>query len=35
LRLLVEAAQKLSPKNRKLAIKLVKALREQEDEGQV
>jgi transcriptional regulator with XRE-family HTH domain len=33
LRLLVEIAQKLSPKNQKLAVKLLKVLREQEDEG--
>jgi transcriptional regulator with XRE-family HTH domain len=33
LRLLVEIAQKLTPKNQKLAIKIVKVLREQEDEG--
>jgi transcriptional regulator with XRE-family HTH domain len=33
LRLLVDTAEKLSPKSRKLAIKLVKALKEQEDEG--
>jgi transcriptional regulator with XRE-family HTH domain len=33
LRLLVDTADKLSPKNRRLAIKLVKTLREQEDEG--
>jgi transcriptional regulator with XRE-family HTH domain len=34
LRLLVDTAEKLSPKNRRLAIKLIKALKEQEDEGQ-
>ena len=33
LRLLVDIAEKLGVKNRKLAIKLVKALKEQEDEG--
>jgi transcriptional regulator with XRE-family HTH domain len=33
LRLLVGAAEKLSSKNRSLAIKLVKALKEQENEG--
>jgi transcriptional regulator with XRE-family HTH domain len=33
LRLLVEVAQKLTPKNQKLAIKLVKILQEQENEG--
>jgi transcriptional regulator with XRE-family HTH domain len=32
LRLLVNAAEKLSPKSRKLAIKLVKALKEQQEE---
>jgi transcriptional regulator with XRE-family HTH domain len=34
LRLLVEAAEKLSPKNQKLAIKILKILGEQEEEGQ-
>jgi transcriptional regulator with XRE-family HTH domain len=33
MRLLVNIAEKLSPKNRRLAIKLVKVLKEQEDEG--
>ena len=33
LRLLLDIANKLSPKNRRLAIKLVKALKEQEEEG--
>jgi transcriptional regulator with XRE-family HTH domain len=33
LRLLVSTAEKLTPKGRKLAIKLVKVLKEQEDEG--
>jgi transcriptional regulator with XRE-family HTH domain len=33
MRLLVNIADKLSPKNRRLAIKLVKVLKEQEDEG--
>jgi transcriptional regulator with XRE-family HTH domain len=33
LRLLVNTAEKLSSRNRKLALKLVKALKEQEDEG--
>jgi len=33
MRLLVDIADKLSPKNRRLAIKLVKVLKEQEDEG--
>jgi transcriptional regulator with XRE-family HTH domain len=33
LRLLVDITEKLGPKNRKLAIRLVKALKEQEDEG--
>ena len=31
MRLLVDIAEKLSPKNRRLAIKLVKVLKEQED----
>jgi transcriptional regulator with XRE-family HTH domain len=31
LRLLVDIAEKLSPKNRKLAIKLIKAVREQQE----
>jgi transcriptional regulator with XRE-family HTH domain len=35
LRLLVDIAQKLSPKSQKLAIKLVKVLKEQEDEGRM
>jgi transcriptional regulator with XRE-family HTH domain len=33
MRLLVDIAEKLSPKNRRLAIKLIKTLKEQEDEG--
>ena len=33
MRLLVDIAEKLSSKNRKLAIKLVKVLKEQEEEG--
>jgi len=33
LRPLIDIAEKLSPKNRRLAIKLVKALKEQEEEG--
>jgi transcriptional regulator with XRE-family HTH domain len=33
MRLLVDIAEKLNPKNRRLAIKLVKVLKEQEDEG--
>jgi len=33
MRLLVSVADKLSPQNRRLAIKLVKVLKEQEDEG--
>jgi len=33
MRLLVDIADKLTPKNRRLAIKLVKVLKEQEDEG--
>jgi hypothetical protein len=33
MRLLVDIADKLNPKNRRLAIKLVKVLREQENEG--
>jgi transcriptional regulator with XRE-family HTH domain len=33
LRLLVDTAEKLSPKSRRLAIKLIKALKEQDDEG--
>ncbi|MCL2295149.1 MAG: helix-turn-helix domain-containing protein [Spirochaetes bacterium] len=33
IRLLIDIADKLSPKSRSLAIKLVKALKEQEDEG--
>ena len=33
MRLLVSTADKLSPQNRRLAIKLVKVLKEQEDEG--
>ena len=33
MRLLVDIAEKLSPKNRRLAIKLLKTLKEQEDEG--
>jgi transcriptional regulator with XRE-family HTH domain len=33
LRFLLNEAEKLSPKNQKLAIKLVKALKEQDDEG--
>ena len=33
LRLLIQAAEKLSPKNRRLAINLVKVLKEQEDEN--
>jgi transcriptional regulator with XRE-family HTH domain len=32
-RILLDIADKLSPKNRRLAIKLVKVLKEQEDEG--
>jgi len=33
MQVLVDIADKLSPKNRRLAIKLVKVLKEQEDEG--
>jgi transcriptional regulator with XRE-family HTH domain len=33
LRFLVSTAEKLGPKNRRLAMKLVEALKEQEDEG--
>jgi len=33
MRVLIDIADKLSPKNRRLAIKLVKVLKEQEDEG--
>jgi hypothetical protein len=33
LHLLVTIADQLNPKNRRLAIKLVKVLKEQEDEG--
>ena len=33
MRLLVDTADKLSPKNRRLAIRLVKVLKEQEKEG--
>jgi transcriptional regulator with XRE-family HTH domain len=33
MRFLVDIAAKLSPKNRRLAIKLIKVLKEQEDEG--
>ena len=33
MRLLVDTADKLNPKNRSLAIKLIKALKEQENEG--
>jgi hypothetical protein len=33
MRLLVSIADKLSPQNRRLAIKLVKVLKEQEEEG--
>ena len=33
MRLLLDAADKLSPKNRRLAIRLVRVLKEQEDEG--
>jgi len=32
-RALIDIADKLSPKNRRLAIKLIKVLKEQEDEG--
>jgi transcriptional regulator with XRE-family HTH domain len=35
LRFLLNEAEKLTPKNQKLAIKLVKALKEQEDEGKI
>jgi transcriptional regulator with XRE-family HTH domain len=35
LRLLLQTAEELSPKNRKLAVKLVKALKEQEAEGKL
>ena len=33
MRILVDIAEKLSPKNRRLAIKLVRVLKEQEEEG--
>ncbi|MCL2138467.1 MAG: helix-turn-helix domain-containing protein [Treponema sp.] len=33
IRLLVDIADRLSPKNRRMAIKLIKVLKEQEDEG--
>jgi transcriptional regulator with XRE-family HTH domain len=33
MQLLIKTAEKLSPKNRRLAIKLVKVLKEHEDEG--
>ncbi|MDR2718322.1 MAG: helix-turn-helix domain containing protein [Treponema sp.] len=33
MQILVDMAEKLNPKNRRLAIKLVKVLKEQEDEG--
>jgi hypothetical protein len=33
LHLLVKIADQLNPKNRRLAIKLIKALKEQENEG--
>ena len=33
MRALIDIADKLSPKNRRLAIKLIKVLKEQEDEG--